>query len=177
MNKFVAAIVVGMIICLLGSCKTTVKNYQDAYEVAREKRERDEARHRQLQEEMGIVRGQLENVDEPSIGRIELTDPADSCKMSVKAANVAFHRDDKVVGVALAVARFKMAANAEGLTADLKAEGFSQARMARSGEEYYVLIGEGTYPADLAAEAFRFKKNFPDFPYVGVSEMLLIYPR
>ncbi len=167
-------------VCLLlglSACKTTVKNYQDAYEVARQKRERDEERRRELQKDLGVDQTKLEQVDTPSIGFIELKDDATGSTLNVKTAAIPFHREDKVRGMVLVVAKFKMPTNAESLAADLREEGFTEARMARSGEDFYVLIGEGTLPADLAPTAFRFRKRLPEFPYVGVGEMLLVYPR
>lgn len=172
-----AAVLVGSCVALTG-CKTTVKNYQDAYDVAREKRERDEARHRELQAEMGVDREKLQSVDdEPTINRIQLTDTLSGESITLKAINAPFHRDDNVRGMAIAIARFKMPTNANALAADLQAEGFEEARAARSGSEYYVLLKEGTYPSDLASEIMRFRRKLPDFPYVGFGEPVLVYPK
>lgn len=169
-------ILIIVVLLLSGGCKTTVKNYKDAYDIAREKRERDELRHRQLQDEVGVERDKLENVDEMPINRIEITNPSkDSDKLQLKAVRAAFHREDKVFGVVAAVAKFKMRANATSLAEDLRSEGFPDARSVRSGEDFYVIIADGALPAELAPAIFKFRKKLPDFPYVGQGEMLLIY--
>ncbi|MDE6271732.1 MAG: hypothetical protein K2M31_01855 [Muribaculaceae bacterium] len=176
--KRIACLVAGIGILLgLGGCKTTVKNYQEAYDVARQKRERDEERRRELQNDLGVDNAKLEQVDAPSIGTIELKDDASQTVINVKTAAIPFHREDKVRGVVIAVAKFKMPTNAESMAADLREDGFPEARMARGGEDFYVLIAEGTYPSDLAQTAFSFRRKLPEFPYVGIGEMLLVYPR
>lgn len=162
----------------LGACKTTVKNYQEAYDIAQHKREQDEKRRQQLQEEMGVDRTKLEDVDEMPINRIEVKNPDASETLQLHAVSTNFHRADSVRGIVVSVAKFKMPANAVSLASDLKAEGFEKARSVRSGEETYVLIDEATYPYELAPTIFRFRKKLPAFPYVGQNgEMLLIYAR
>ncbi len=170
------AVVIAVLLLIAGGCKTTVKNYKDAYDIAREKRQRDEARHRELQDEMGVEREKLENVEEMAINRIEVRNPSNPDDIvRLHAVKTIFHREDNVHGVAVSVAKFKMRANAESLAEDLRAEGFPGARSVRSGDEFYVLIGEGSVPADLSGEIFKFRKKLPEFPYVGQGEMLLIY--
>lgn len=174
---FVKAGVMLLLVIFAGGCKTTVKNYQDAYEVARQKRSRDEERHRQLQADLGVDNSKLVKVDDEASARMVLTDSVTGQQIEVKAVRGVFHRKDNVAPIAVAVAKFKMPTNAESLAADLQAEGFSSARKAGIGDDFCVIIAEGADPADVAREAIRFSQQLPEFPYIGYGEMTVVCGR
>lgn len=172
-----ALLILTLAVMLLGGCKTTVKNYQDAYQVAQQKHERDEERHRKMQDELGVDRTKLQSVDEPDQLMMDMPDTDGEVRMQLPAKYMSFHRQDNVVATVILVAKFKMAANAEGLADDLRSEGFPQSRAVRSGDDYYVVLAEGSSLSEMSPTAYKFKKMLPDFPYVGIGEMTIAYPR
>lgn len=162
---------------LMPGCKPTEKNYRSAYEAAREKRERDEEHRKELQADLGVDQTALQSVDDDGAMKITLTDIATDEEYKVISKNRSFHRDDKVNGAVAAVATMKMGSNAESLAEDLKKSGFPASRVVRSGDEYIVIIEEDPSAAGLARTAIRFMKKYPEFPYMGQGEMLVIYSR
>lgn len=162
---------------MMGGCKPTEKNYQSAYKAAQEKRARDEAHRRELQADLGVDQTALQSVDDESGTWTTLTDAATNEEVRVKSVRKRFHRDDKLDYVVAAVATMRMKGNAQALADDLKAEGFAEARVARSGENFVVIIGESKAAQNLASTILKFEKKFPDFTYMGQGEMLVYFTR
>ncbi|MDE5842752.1 MAG: hypothetical protein K2H35_03325 [Muribaculaceae bacterium] len=175
MKSLMAAAVIGSL--ALSGCKPSEKHYKSAYTAALEKRERDEARRRELQADLGVDKTALQDVEDSDAKMITISDPASDAQLSVKSKSANFHREDNVRGVVASVATMKMASNARSLAADLVADGFKNARMVRSGEEYIVIIEEGADAASLAHTIKKFRDKNPGFPYMGQGEIEIIIAR
>lgn len=154
----IAAAIILFSIALSG-CKPSERNYRAAYDVATAKTERENEERRELNEAMGLENGVLQEVDGFRIERLADRD--------VWTRHINMAAADSVGAFSVSVARFKMPANAEALSADLRTEGFPAARTGRSGEEWYVLIAEGDSPDKIFEIGDRFRHKFPDFHYVG----------
>lgn len=119
---------------MAGGCKTTVGNYQEAYDIAIKKQIREDSLKASRKSEMGM-------------GDIVMEEDADGARLmhiggrDVRTLNVYFAKADSLERFSPAVGFFKMPANASAFVADLKAEGWSEARMAKGAERYYVLLG------------------------------------
>lgn len=161
---------------LLGTvgCKPTEKNYSEAYDVARRKRDRDEERHRRLQEDLGVDREKLRSVDGPAHHTFQVPDSLGGGTLDIAVRRLALSRADSVAECSLSVAAFRMRSNADALAADLRSEGFPGARAVSGGDEEYVIIDENAEPAALARTLRRFSSRLKDFPYVGQGEPVLL---
>lgn len=155
-------------------CKPTEKNYSSAYEVAKQKRERDEAHRRELQAEMGVDFDKLQSVDNTNYITIEVPDSLGGSNIRMPLKNASFNRADQADAYLAAVAMFKMRANASSLAEDLRSEGFPAARALTSGDNFYVVIEEGKNPEALLPDVIRFVNKFKDFTYVGTGEILIL---
>lgn len=151
---------------ILGGCKTTVKNYQDAYEVAVAKREQDEARRRELQQDLGI---NVETLQEVDGARRESLEGGE-----VWIRNMRFARADSVKRFAVSVGNFKMPANAASLVEDLKTSGYEESKVGKSGDKYFVLIGSWARQIDALERLHEFEKKNPKWYYVGQPGALLV---
>lgn len=153
----------------LSSCKTTVKNYQAAYDVAIQKKEREDSARRELQKEMGMGTIMSEDAD----GFSPMTRNGE--EFFTYRQN--FLRKDSVEAYSVCVGIFKMPANAASMTADLQASGFEGARSAEASGKYFVLAGESA-EMDRAIEILgKFRKKNPDWHCVGLPGATIIIGR
>ena len=151
----------------LTGCKPSERNYKSAYDVARAKAEREERERSELNREMGLSDATLQEVDG---ARLETV----AGRPSVWGKRTRLARADSVAEYSVAIATFKMPANAEALAADMRGAGFSASRTAKQGERYYTLIGESPDPAEMVLLMERFEKKYKEYHYVGQPGIMLI---
>ncbi len=153
--------------CMFSSCKTTEKNYRDAYDIAIVKQQKEDSLQAQRRREMGMEGLKMEeNSDGAVLSRIG--------DRRVRTLHRNFARADSVKQYSPAVSYFKMPANAGSMVEDLRARGWVAARQAKSGDRYYVLLGtfDDVSPAiDLLEEFIR---KEPRWQSVGLHEPTLI---
>ncbi len=173
-----AALLIGAIMVMPG-CKTTEKNYSEAYEVARAKQQRDAESRSRLDSEVGIDRSQLHDADAPIRRRIGYTIPEQYGGGELEAAtrHIVMRRADSIPYASACVAIFKMKSNAASMAERLSAEGYPGARVGSDADAYYVLIDAAPSVAPLAPAIRKFIKENPDFNYVGIPELTILINR
>ena len=163
--KYIIPILLTTII--FAGCKTTEKNYRSAYDVAIQKKAREDSLLADRRAEMGL--GNLIVEDDPDGAKITRIADRD-----VRALHISIAKADSVHRYAPAVAAFKMPANASAYATDLRNEGWTNARTAKSAERYFVILGS----TDNGPEALTLLDSFisanPDRPSVGLSSPLII---
>ena len=144
---------------MLGGCKTTERNYKQAYDIAIKKKQK-EAADPEIQAEGFVRDGAPKKVAAGNeqiyvlVKRMEALKPVVT---PLKDWNVA-------------VAAYKMAGNAQGQSEGLRDEGYKEARVVLSSDIYYV-IAAGFDSKDEAASFIRdYKKRHPDVSYIGLPE-------
>lgn len=142
----------GILLALLAtSCKTTEKNYREAYDVAKLKEQRDAQQQEEYRRDLG-----LENS--------ELAERADGLRreniggQQVWVRHIYFPRAQGVKRYSLCFATMKMKGNAESMAEDLKSEGWPDALTAHGQGNYFVIAGTCDDPAEAAA-AYRKVKD------------------
>lgn len=150
----------------LGGCKPTEKNYRSAYDVAREKRERDERERAARQEEMGMTGSAILDQDGVTTVNIDGRD--------VYARHLNFARADSVADYAVSVATFRMSSNAIAMAADLASGGYPETRALKSGERWFLIIGSDSTPAGALGIADGFAASRPDWQYVGQPGIIMV---
>lgn len=144
---------------MLGGCKTTERNYKQAYDIAIQKRQK-EATDTDLQTEGFVRDGAPKKVaaDDGEIYVLVLRMQAQKpVETPLKDWNVA-------------VAAYKMAGNAHSQAEGLQLEGYKGARVVLSSDTYYV-IAAGFDSKDEASRFIRdYRKRYPDVNYIGLQE-------
>lgn len=161
-------ILVSLLMILAQGCKPTEKNYRSAYDVAREKRDRDRASREELQKDMGLQSaGEMEQGDgEATISVI------DGNKVWTRHLN--FQRKDSVLMYAVSVGTFGMGINARALAADLQASGWRESKVAEGGGRSFVIIGSSNKTEDAMQLLLEFDKQHERWQYVGQPGVMLI---
>lgn len=155
-----------MPLCVMTGCKPTEKNYRAAYDVARDKREREIRRQEEIRSEMGVGGGVMQEVDGAAL--------ADICGRNVWTRHIRFPAKDSVATYSVSVAAFKMKSNAEAMAADMRAKGWSRSRSATGGDEHFVLVFESAEAAEAVTEMERFSSSAKDWQYVGQPGIMMI---
>lgn len=142
----------------LAGCKPTEANYRQAYETAMQRRQE------QLQ---GIpVEGAL--VDDSDFNPVRIgTDTLWRARFGLRMADTTQRRP--YTRYAAGVAQFKMKANAEAVSRDLRANGFPDATVGTSSSDRWVSL-IGVFETDSAAQAaaLAFPRKLPGFHHVGL---------
>ena len=161
-------ILVSLLMILAQGCKPTEKNYRSAYDVAREKRDRDRASREELQKDMGLQSaGKMEQGDgEATISVI------DGKKVWTRHLN--FQRKDSVLMYAVSVGTFGMGINARALAAELQASGWRESKVAEGGGRSFVIIGSSNKTEDAMQLLLEFDKQHERWQYVGQPGVMLI---
>ena len=148
-------------------CKPTEKNYRSAYDVARDKRERDLRQQEQLRADMGIGGSEIHLSDtDATLATIG--------ERQVWTHHLNFPRADSVATYAVSVALFRMDTNAKALAADLRAQGWPETRASHSADSYFVIVGSSD-SRDRALELLdSFQTTHPEWQYVGQPGILLL---
>lgn len=153
----------------LSSCKTTVQNYQSAYDVAVQKKLREDSARRELQKEMGLPT----ELSEDAEGFSKMTRNGEEFYTFRKN----FQKKDSIDVYSVCVSAFKMPANAASMTDELTASGFPETRYAESSDKYYVITAT-TPEIDSAIEALKnFRKKNPNWRCVGIPGYTIIIGR
>ena len=151
---------------LFGGCKTTVKNYQSAYDVAVQRRLREDSLREARRAEMG-----LENVVmEESADGARLTRVGDR---ELPVLHVTYAKADSVRRYAPAASYFKMPANAASYAEELRAAGWELSRVAKSADRYYVLLGDFDEAAPALTLLDAYLASPRRLPSVGLTAPLL----
>lgn len=156
MRKFRNIIIIaGIGAIALTACKPTEKNYRSAYDVAVNKREKAaEALAADGLVAEDAPRSQVVGGD--TLYFVNEVLKVDDGSTPLKALNVA-------VGV------FKMNTNARSGALALKDKGYD-ARAARAlGDKWYILAGSFDTMDETRAFLKRFRKENPQYPYIGLS--------
>lgn len=148
------------------SCKPTEKNYRSAYDVANEKRERDNMEREERSREMGLSEGMLN--DYPGVSIIGIGDS------TVYSKHLNFQRADSVADYAVSVATFRMESNAGAMAADLNRDKWHGCRALKAQDLFYIIIGDVSQPEETLPVIDKFKKENPDWQYVGQPGPLVI---
>ncbi|MDE7080767.1 MAG: hypothetical protein K2O78_03840 [Muribaculaceae bacterium] len=165
----VATLLIGALVLLLSpGCKPTEKNYRSAYDVAREKRERDLQRQQELQNELGLQgAGVMQQGDDGA-----MLEEVAGRKVWTRHMN--FAKADTVRIYAVSVATFGMGTNARAMAADLRNEGWSKSRAVEGGGRSLVLIGDSNLPEEAVEMLTRFEDGHKDWQYVGQPGIMLV---
>ena len=160
---------VALLLIMLSSltgCKPTEKNYRSAYDVAREKRDRDRREREELRSELGIGEGVIQDVEGYSLATIG--------GGQVWTRHLNFSRQDSVAPYAVAAATFRMDTNARAMTSDLRSAGWEPARYVGDGKNWYVIVGESDSESGAIESLRRFREAHPDWQYVGQPGIALL---
>lgn len=172
--QYISPLILSFILLIgMASCKPTEKNYSDAYDVARLKRERDEEHRKQLDADLGIDRSQLQSDENANRRTISVPDSLGGGDFEAVYRTFNIRRSNNVAKYGASVAAFKMESNAQSLASDLVAEGFGQARAVSGSDIWYVIIADDDAPEKVVPECRRFQKRMKDFPYVGQGELII----
>ncbi|MCM1152939.1 MAG: SPOR domain-containing protein [Muribaculum sp.] len=145
----------------VGGCKPTEKNYKAAYEAADAKRRAD-------LEQRGLGNMTLQN--DLNISKRPVGEKGDSIWICHDLLTL---EADEISGLSegrygVAVAMFRMPANANAMSEDLRSRGM-KAAVGKSGNgKWFVLSNIFTTLNDAAAGIQAFERENPDFLYVGL---------
>jgi len=141
------------------ACKPTEKNYREAYDAAKAKREAAEA------EKMIPASGLLSD-DGPSM-RIVEGDTLFVSNDRLRAVKTdSMHKAPAAYNVAVGV--YRMSTNAEASAADLRKEGYDASAMQTTGNRWYTIVGSFADLKDARLLIGEFKKKNPGYPYIGL---------
>lgn len=160
------------VILMFGACKPTEKNYRAAYDAAKAKRE-----YKDPDEEL-LTGGHKLLSDDATNWIVFGKDSLQTERIWLKPYDGATWPQSGPYR--LAVAMFKMSTNANSELADLKKHGNLTPVIAQDGQKRLFLIaGSATYPDSLGAVLATFRKEVPDFTYIGMtdSQPLVIFSR
>lgn len=155
-----------MIIVGTAGCKPTEKNYRSAYDVAREKHDREQREREELRRDLGIGEGVIQDVDDYTL--------SDIGGEQVWVRHLNFARTDSVSMYAVGVATFKMDTNARAMASDLVADGWHSARCAGADKSWFVIIGESSNETEAIGILRRFRDASPKWQYVGQPGIALL---
>lgn len=147
-------LVLGVVLVVLTGCKPTEKNYRSAYDAAVAKREKATA-DANLPADLILEDGpKKEKIGDLEVATLnERLSPVDN--------------GDALGMVNVAVAQFKMPTNARSGAEALKEKGFQARVVKATGGRYFLLAGSyADFDAALECAA-RFRKAYPDYPYIG----------
>ncbi|MDE6008641.1 MAG: SPOR domain-containing protein [Muribaculaceae bacterium] len=144
------------------SCKTTEKNYQAAYDVAIQKKNREKAE----EAELGIDEGMLQSADGPSKRVMEGgTFYFESRKLKRPDTSEVLRGKYCVV-----IASYKMPTNCNAQVKDMQEKGYP-AFAAQDGDgKYYVVIGEFPSMKEAARFSAEYVKKENPKSYIGFSQ-------
>lgn len=155
--KAISVISAATVALMLVSCKPTEENYQAAYDAALKKRA--EAAEQQMRPATGLL-----SDDGPQLRII------DGDSVFVLRERLRHLDGSRPAGCwAVAVGVFKIDTNAKASAVDLVSAGWSVAMAAKAqGGKFYVLADTLESVDSARTSAAKFKKCFPDYPYVGL---------
>ena len=138
-----AAMLAGM-----ASCRTTEKNYRDAYEKALQKTEENSVVDGTIYDKMRREAINSRIVDSASGDTIPMITMSVSC---VKGVSV----PDSVGRYSVVVAQFKQVFNAKSMMRRLRQQGYATATVVQTAEPLYYVLAATCATPEEAAEAYR----------------------
>ncbi len=153
-NKLISAIILGILASMATGCKTSEKNYREAYLMAKEKAE----------ETSGIDNTIYDRIRREAIASRIVTSAGDSLPtmtVGVQCAPDGFATPDNVKRYSLAVAQFKQVFNARSLATRLRDNGsWPDAMVLQTAEPlYYVIVSTADTPEEIGADYQRLIKE------------------
>lgn len=143
---------------LLAGCKPTEKNYKAAYDAAVAKREKANSD--------GVL---------PADGLLQDDGPRKQ-KIAGEDLYVLNERtnplnaENEVKKYSVAVAVFKMPTNAKSGAESLRGRGYKAFAVRARGDRYYIFAGSFDNEAEAKECYLKFKKDFPDYSYIGLPD-------
>lgn len=150
------------LMALAAACKPTEKNYRQAYEAAKAKRE-------YVDPDADLMMGGHKLLDEESSNwKVLGTDTLEIRHFYMKPVGVEKWPNEGPYR--LAVAMFKMNTNANSLLADIKKRTTQHPVVATdSKDRHYIIAGSATSIDSLAQVLATFKKENPGFSFIGMT--------
>lgn len=151
-----------LLLGMLYACKPTEKGYQQAYEAAKSKRE-------QVDPDEGLLTGGHKLLSEEATNWRVIA--GDSLQLQHKFLKPLDESKWSQSGpYRLAVAMLKMTTNAKSMLADLQEKGSLNPVVATDGKDsYYIIAGSASYIDSLGNVLTTFKKENPNFQYIGLT--------
>lgn len=165
-TRIISSIALLSILCTLGSCKPTEKNYKTAYDVAIQKRDRQQADLELMSGGAKIIRP-----DEPDKRVI------DGDTINIRTIHLSAIDPDRspLMPYNVVVGAYKMPANAFGQQEGLCAEGYAS-RVVIGPEGMYYCVASGFKDIKEAAEFIKkFRKKYPSTIYVGMPSGICVF--
>lgn len=158
-TKFFAII---LLLAFASACKPTEKGYKSAYEAAKGKRQ-------QTDPDQDLLTGGHKLLNDVST-RWVVAD-GDSLELQHVYLKPAEGSQWPQPGpYRLAVAMFKMSTNANSLLSDLTGKGTLKPVIASDlNGRHFVIAGSATYPDSISQVLKTFKKEHPQFRYIGLT--------
>lgn len=163
MKKFFKALSIAALGCVLfSSCKTTEKNYQQAYDAAKAKREA--ARAESMPEE-GLL-----SDDGPTLKVVE----GENLYVSRDRLSLPKDGDREPMPYSVAVSLYKMPTNARAQAQTLAKKGYDAFEARTTGDRWYVVAG--AFRTQIEARDFikEFRKKNPGYSYIGLPDAPVI---
>ncbi len=152
-----------MMLPMFVGCKPTEKGYRQAYEAAKSKRDQVDP-----DEELLTGGHKLLN-QESSNWRVIAGDSLQIQHKFLKPTDGEFWPQSGPYR--LAVAMFKMTTNAKSMLSDLQGKGSLKPVIATDGKDtYYIIAGSATYVDSLGNVLGTFKKENPNFQFIGLEK-------
>lgn len=168
----IGKIICGVILLMLPvACKPTEKNYQAAYDAARNKRRAEAASDRDMILPAGSA---IQRLDAP------LTKNVDGEELRIKRFFIRYIGSGETPLMSrynVAVSRYKMPTNVKAQSEDLVAAGYNAFPVEGNDGFYYVIAA--TFPTleETADFVKKYKKNHKPSQFIGLEEDLLIIER
>lgn len=154
-------LLIALLILTLTGCKPTEKGYQQAYEAAKNKRQ-------QVDPDEELLTGGHKLLNENSTNWKIIGN--DSLQIQHMFLRPAEGKPWPQSGpYRLAVAMFKMNTNANSILNDLYEKGTLTPVIAGDGKgQHFIIAGSATYPDSLSHVLDTFRKENPNFSYIGL---------
>lgn len=159
--KFKHILLMAAAATLATGCKPTEKNYRQAYEVAKAKKD-------YVDPDTEILTGGHKLLEEESSNwKIIGTDTLQVQHFHLKPADGVWPEEGPY---RLAVAMFKMDTNSKSLLADISKKGTMKPVIATDGKErHFIIAGSATTADSLEKVLSTFHKENPGFRYIGMT--------
>lgn len=155
-----------LIAALFAGCKPTEKNYREAYDAAKAKREAAEA-------ETMIPATGLMSDDGPQLRVVD----GDSLYVSRDRLRKVPGEDSEFGKFNVAVGVYKMNTNAKAQASQLTEEGYKAMAAQTTGDRWYTVAGVFETLPEAAEFIRKFKAKHKNYPYIGLPDAPVIVQR
>lgn len=156
-RKIIFSIGVVAVIVMLSGCNTTEKNYRQAYDAAKAKRELANA-------EAMVPASGLMSDDGTSLKMVN----GDSLFVSKDRLRREPAYADRLKTYNVAVGVYKMNTNAKAQAEALAQQGYDAFAVETTGDRWYAIAGGFDALEDAQTFIKEFKKKHPGYPYIGL---------